>query len=213
VTALEQRAPRPAAEPRPFPHDHLSDEQLVVAASRGEQRAWEVLWDRHSPSVKRVLRSCLGADSALDDLVQETFMALHRALYQLEKPEAPRNYLLGAASRLAAMEIRGRSRRFRWLRLTPDGELPEPPHVDHTDPRSAVKSLDRVLSTLSADLRVAFVLRYVEGMSPPEVAQALSVSESTAKRQVAKARDLVLKLAERDPGLSAYVQAAAGGEK
>jgi RNA polymerase sigma-70 factor (ECF subfamily) len=111
------------------------------------------------------------------------------------------------------MEIRGRSRRFRWLRLTPDGELPEAPHVDHVEPRSAVKSLDRVLAKLSADLRVAFVLRYVEGMSPPEVAQAIGVSESTAKRQVAKARDLVLKLAEREPSLSAYVQAAAGGEK
>jgi RNA polymerase sigma-70 factor (ECF subfamily) len=153
-----------------------------------------------------VLRACLGPDAAIDDVVQETFLALHRSLERVAEPDSLRAYLLGCATRLAAFEVRSRSRRFRWLRLTLTGDLPEPePRRDSTDDRDALRILQGVLQELSADVRAAFVLRYVEDLSPRDVARALGVSESTAKRLAARARDRVLMLAAPHPELAIYL--------
>jgi RNA polymerase sigma-70 factor (ECF subfamily) len=167
-------------------------------------RAWEVIWHRHSAAVRSVVRACVGSDSAVDDLVQEAFVALHRAIHRLEQPHALRPYLLGAAARLAALELRTRTRRLRWLRLTASGELPETSAPPAFADSETVHALTRVLGQLGPDLRVAFVLRYVEDFSPGEVARALGISESSAKRLATRARDRVLLLAEREPTLAAF---------
>lgn len=60
------------------PHDTLSDLHLARLAARDE-RAFETLVRTHAPMVHRLAASLVGPGAA-DDIVQEVFIAAHRAL-------------------------------------------------------------------------------------------------------------------------------------
>jgi RNA polymerase sigma-70 factor (ECF subfamily) len=179
----------------------------VSGVARGNEHALTQVWQRYGADVRIAVRSALGADPAVDDLVQEVFVAFYRGASRLENPRALRAYLLGIAMRATAFEIRTRRRRFRWLRLTPTGHLPEGQTQPTIEPRDALFALRLVLQRLRELPRMAFELRYVSDLSPPEVAMALGVSEAKARRAITEARERVLELAREEPALAAYMRA------
>jgi RNA polymerase sigma-70 factor (ECF subfamily) len=157
--------------------------------------------------VRNVLRRSLGPDEDVEDLLQEVFIALIRGAGSVRDGAALRGYLVGVAVRQAALELRRRRIR-RWITLSPTGTLPEPSRPpEDVEGRHALRALYRLLDTLAPRRRLAFVLRFVEEMDVLEVAAALDVSESTAKREIASARESVLRGTARDPLLSAYLGA------
>jgi len=195
----------------PFPRERLGDGEIVAAVARGETAALGVAWDRYSHVVRAVIRSNLGVDAAVEDLLQEVFIALLKSAAELRDPSALRPYLVGVASRLVLVELRRRKVR-RWVTLTPEGTLPDLPAPPRDlDGELALRALGRLLDSLPARRRVAFVLRQVHGLEVAEVAAALEVSESTAKREVARARRFVIARARRaEPALWDYVQRIEG---
>jgi len=54
------------------------------------------------------------------------------------------------------------------------------------------------------------VLRHVQGLEILDVAATLGVSESTARRELERARSYVLKRVEREPALKPYLERATG---
>jgi RNA polymerase sigma-70 factor (ECF subfamily) len=190
-----------------FPQERISDLDLARAAGEGDERAVSLLWDRHSHRVRGVLRAMLGVDgAAVEDLLQEVFLAFFTNAHRIQNRHAVRAYLLATASNLAGMELRRRAVR-RFVHLSPTGDLPETPlaPVD-AEGRAALNALTNILGQLTARRRLAFVLRNVEQLEMNEVAEALGVSESTARRETNKARTFVFSRAERDPALAEYLQ-------
>lgn len=189
-----------------FPHSRLTDAGLVQAVAEGDHDALAVVWTRYVGDVRAMIRSCLGPDSAMDDLVQEVFLGFYRNAARLESPRALRSYLLGIAARSCAFELRTRKRRFRWLRVTKTGELPEGPVVHSpVDSRDSLRALREVLERVSELPRMAFILRYAEDLSPSEVALALGISEAKARRAITKGRERVLALGQAEPALLPYL--------
>ena len=191
----------------PFPPERLGDSELVEAVARGDTAAVGVAWDRYSHVIRSVLRSNLGADAAIEDLLQEVFIAFLRGAGDLRDPSALRSYLVSVAVRLVLVELRRRRVR-RWVMLSPKGEVPEiasrPADLDGT---RALRALHRLLEALPARRRVAFVMRQVHGLEVAEVAVALDVSESTVKREVARARRAIVTRAKRsEPSLWEYIR-------
>jgi RNA polymerase sigma-70 factor (ECF subfamily) len=88
------------------------------------------------------------------------------------------------------------SKVYRTHRRRP--EEPEAAAGDPIDPeanpeaelerRRAREALDGILQTLSPDLRVAFVLFELEGLSQPEIAQALGIPTGTVASRLRRAR-------------------------
>lgn len=195
-----------------FPAERAGDAQLTEGAARGDRDAIRAVWDRYSDLVRTVLRGALGADVALDDLVQDVFLAFVRGAGQIKDGARLRSYLVGVAVRLAALEIRRRKLR-RWVGLSPSGELPEvsmPPRDMIS--RDVLRALDRVLGTLSVRRRMAFVLRHVQGFELSEAAEVLGISESTLQRELLKARQCVLTRAVREPALAEFLERHARSE-
>jgi len=193
-----------------FPAERLGDAELVRAAASGEADAVGVIWQRYAGLVRGVLRGSLGPDHAIEDLLQETFVGFLRGAKNIQEGAALRGYLVGVAVRLAALELRKRKIR-RWVTLTPTGTLPERAEAPaDAEARAALKALHRVLDGVSTRRRLAFVLRHVQGLEILDVAASLGISESTARRELEKARTFVLRRAEREPTLRAYVARAAG---
>jgi RNA polymerase sigma-70 factor (ECF subfamily) len=189
-----------------FPAERLGDAELVQAAARGDAEAISVIWDRYAALVRGVLRGALGPDLVVEDLLQEVFIALVKRARGIQDGAALRGYLVGVAVRLAALELRRRKVR-RWVMLSPTGELPDTAVMPRdSEGRQALQALYRVLDQLSSRRRLAFVLRHVQGMGLVEVAAALRVSESTARREIARARAHIAKCGQREPALHAYIE-------
>src|SRR5690348_15373536 len=75
----------------------------------------EALFRQHAPFVARVLYRLGVKPAALDDLVQEVFLLVHRTGGFVPGAAAPTTYLAGIASRLAANHRRKERTRFRLL--------------------------------------------------------------------------------------------------
>lgn len=207
---LSRSLGRPVAR---FPHEKLGDVELVEAVKRGgDLAALGVVWDRYSEIVRNVLRGALGADASIEDLLQDVFMALVKGLDTLRDGAKVRSFLISVAVRLAALELRRRKIR-RWVTLSPTGAVPEPPVAPRdVEGREALRAFYRILDQLGTRRRMAFVLRHVHELEMFEVAEVLGVSESTAKREVARARGQITRCASLDPALRHYL-ALAGGVK
>lgn len=187
-----------------FPEARLSDAQLVEAVASGHSQALSAVWDRYSELIRRVLFGALGPDGAAEDLLQEVFLAFFRSAKAIQQGAALRAYLISVAVRLAALELRRRKVR-RWVTLTPTGTLPEHPVLPKDmEGLEALRAVSRLFDRLSSRRRIAFVLRQVENLTLLETAAALGVSESTAKREVAKAKEQILLWSSREPALKSY---------
>ncbi|HVW27442.1 MAG TPA: RNA polymerase sigma factor [Polyangiaceae bacterium] len=190
-----------------FPRDRLGDSELVEAVARGDTAALGVVWDRYAQVVRSVLRSNLGVDAAVEDLLQEVFIAFFRGAATLRDASALRAYLVSVAVRLVFVELRRRRVR-RWVTLSPRGQVPEmASEPSDLDGALALRGLYRLLEQLPPRRRVAFVLRQVQGLEIAEVAAALRTSESTAKREVSRARRAIVARAKRlEPSLWEFIR-------
>ena len=192
---------------RRFPQEWLSDAELVHAIVQGDGDAVGVVWDRYSMLVRSVLRSSLGFDADVEDLLQEVFIAFLRGVHRLRSAESLRAYLVGVAVRRVMGELRRRRVR-RWMTLLPSDEIGEVhAAVDDVEGSQVLRALDRILDRMPARRRMAFVLRHVQGCEVSEAAAMLGVSESTVKREARRARaSIEMRAAQSEPWLWDYLQ-------
>ena len=195
-----------------FPHERLGDAELVQAVVQGDTSAVGVVWDRYSSLVRSVLRSNLGFDGDVEDLLQEVFVVFLKNAGEIRTQGALRSFLVTVAVRIVLVELRRRRVR-RWVALSSDGEIPETPALPQdVEGAAALNALYRLLGEIPERRRVAFTLRHIDGLDIGDVAQALKVSESTAKREIARARRVIFKRAERgEPALWHYLSRFSGG--
>lgn len=195
-----------------FPAERLGDAELVQAVASGDAAAAGVVWDRYASLVRSVLRGALGPDSAIEDLLQEVFVVFLRCVRDIRDSSALRSFLMAVAVRLVTVELRRRRVR-RWVTLSPNDEMPD----SSVMPRDfggleILRGLYRILERLPARRRLAFVLRHVQSLEITEVAAALDVSESTAKREISRAKEAIQVRARGEPALWQYLQGLQGGK-
>ncbi len=186
----------------------LTDAELVRALREDDPGAPALLWARCSPSVRRLLAKALGPCLELEDLTQEVFLRVFVRLPSLRDPSALRPFVLSVAANVLKWALR---RRWvsRKVRLSVTGTLPDIEGTpDDAEARQALRRCYRIFESLTTKERLAFVLRYMEGMTIDEVAAALSVSISTAKRWVGSGAAKVADQVSREPDLRSFFAGA-----
>jgi RNA polymerase sigma-70 factor (ECF subfamily) len=181
------------------------DAALVRAVVGGEDWAATAVWHRYAPMVYGVLDRALGSTVESDDLTQEVFWRVFAAFRRLRDPNALRSFIYSAAIRILRWHLRSKRIR-RILTLSDSGDLPDrgAPGQD-SEGRELLGRFYRLLDTLSANDRTAFVLRQIEGLTLEEMAGATGASLATVKRRVRRASQQVATLAKADPDLAQYV--------
>jgi RNA polymerase sigma-70 factor (ECF subfamily) len=186
--------------------ESLADDATLVEALRaGHPQAPTELFDRYGAHVEAVLANVMGLDPDLGDLLHEVFARALAGIFGLKEGERLKAWLTAIAVFTARSVIRARSQR-RWLHFLAPERLPQeagPAVCDEA--REAVRCTYQVLERLPADLRIAFALRYVQGMELSEVAATCDVSLSTVKRRLTLAERRFVKLARRHPALQPWV--------
>lgn len=186
--------PRPTGgEAAPLPvADGIADATLVERALGGDRWAKEALYRRHVRRVTNAVTRMIGRSADADDAIQEAFLIAFTRLSELRDPAAFRGWL----AQIAVNEVRGRLRKRRWMRRLrldrdeDDASLEALASNDATpEMRAELSRLDAVLAAMDAELRMAWMLRHVEGWELTEVATALDCSLATAKRRIKDASE------------------------
>jgi RNA polymerase sigma-70 factor (ECF subfamily) len=182
------------------------DAALVEALRDGDPAAGAALFDRYGPHVRRVLLRVLGIDLEIGDVLHEVFVVALESIEKLERGRALRPWLTSIAVHLARGLIRKRVRRRILFFISPF-KLDEStaPTASH-EAREGVAAMYEVLGAMPADLRIAFALRFVDGMDVYEVASACGVSRATVTRRLARAQAIFLDRARSHPSLVEWLQ-------
>jgi RNA polymerase sigma-70 factor (ECF subfamily) len=167
----------------------LDPRELVRGLKASEPWAERALLIAETAHVERMLTRMLGFRAELDDLTQEVFIRAFARLADLREPESLRAWLCSIAVFVAREAIR-RKRRRRWLVFLPaEARVELPASGASLEARAALRVFYEVLDGFAADERIAFTLRYVEGMELSEVAELCQVSLATIKRRLKRASD------------------------
>jgi RNA polymerase sigma-70 factor (sigma-E family) len=150
------------------------------------------LYQAHALTLVRMARLLLRDQPSAEDVVQDAFLGLYRALPRLSDPEDILPYLRAAVINRSRSVLRSRQRALlRRVQHEPPESSAESAAMLGEDRRAVLAAVAR----LPRRAREVLVLRYYLGLSDQEIAAALNVSRgtvsSTASRGLAAlARDL-----------------------
>jgi RNA polymerase sigma-70 factor (ECF subfamily) len=173
---------------RPVGSAALTDEQLAAACLAGEEAAWEALYERHFPTVERVVHALGVRDADADDLCQEIFILVHKDLRGFRGDARLSTWLYRVATREAIRFARRRRRRRLLLDLfARDRRAAAPPDWSESD-AGRRHFLRQLLDRLSPERRLVLVLFEIEGMPAPEIARIAGCAEKTVWTRLYRAR-------------------------
>jgi len=156
-----------------------SDEDLMEAVASGDESALTALIDRYAASVHAYLLRHSGNRDDADDLLQETWVRVARSAKRFDTTRRFRSWVYGIATNLARDRFRRRVTRERALREL-SAHPPATPGTDAVD-RSELREH---IAELPENMRAVLLLRYYEGMSEAEMAEALDVPPGTVKSRL-----------------------------
>jgi RNA polymerase sigma-70 factor, ECF subfamily len=184
------------------------DTALVLALRAGDARAPRVVWQRFAGMVHRIVRRALGQAGDIEELVQDVFLNFFRRVPTLREPKALPAFIISITNLTIRHELRRRWVR-RWVTLGDSHDASQDLRISQPDPeaRQAMARFYGILDKLGSEDRMAFVLRFMEGMELTEVASALDLSLASAKRRISHARARIEHHVQQDPALIDYLRA------
>ncbi|MBI5531877.1 MAG: sigma-70 family RNA polymerase sigma factor [Deltaproteobacteria bacterium] len=185
------------------------DAVLVSALRAGDQAAYTELFDRHAPTLTRVILRIIGTPADVPELVNEAMFRAIRRIHDLEAGDCLKSWLCAIAVNVSREHVRARTRRrwFRWIGLDDASELPAP--AADFEHREAARELYRILDELPVDDRIVFAMRYLDDRELTDVAQACGVSLATVKRRLVRAEKRIALLGRKSPSLRGWLEGGA----
>jgi len=172
----------------------------------GHPGAVAVFYDRHAAHVHRTLYVALGPDADLPDLLQEVFIRALDHITSLRDGTRVESWLTTIAVFVARAQIRSPARQSRWRLSSPEHTSPRSLEQPSLEARQALREIYDVLDHMPANERLAFVLRFVDGITLPDAAEACQTSLATLKRRLARAERRFLDAASVRPLLDRWLE-------
>jgi RNA polymerase sigma-70 factor, ECF subfamily len=183
-----------------------ADAGLVEALRRDEPGAAERLIERYGERVYRLAVRITGVKEDAEEVAQDALWTAARRIHTFKGESAFGSWLYRIAANAAYQKLRWRRRKAQEIALDDvlpalDGEgrhfEPMDDWSSRVDEQALQGELRQVLTdaigALPADYRAVLVLRDVEGLSNPDVAEALRIGLAAVKSRVHRSRLLVRK--------------------
>lgn len=163
-----------------------SDENLMLSVREGDLDAFEQIVLRHQAEAWRVAYRFTGDAAEAEDLAQDAFLRILDAAPRYRPTATFRTYFYRVLTRLC-IDHRRKKR----------PSLADPfPNMSDTMPSPSVQAdraardalIQAALNSLPADYRMAVMLRYFEGLSGAEMAEAMGRSAKAVERLLSRAK-------------------------
>lgn len=178
-----------SAPPPPAP----TTDQLVAACLDGDQGAWDLIVRRYRQRVFRVAYTFVGRHEEAEDLTQEIFLKVFRALSTFDRRANFQTWLVSVARNLCIDHYRRvRKERETFDRGVDVADLA--PAATGPDPVAQLQRVDRrellrlALREVPAVLREAVVLRDMQELTYDEIARRLALPAGTVKSRISRGR-------------------------
>lgn len=187
----------------------VSDEDLVEQAQKGSEAHFNLLVDRHTPTVYRLALGITGNHHEAEDIVQETFVKVFNNLHRYSPDKAAfKTWLLTIARNQSINVFKSLKRKTARLLAEYDVDERNPGIGDNPfapEQRNAEQMLSlrqqtaRILSALKKlpeRQRTALMLKSEEGLSYDEIASVMETSVSSVESLIFRARKRLLDVLE-----------------
>jgi RNA polymerase sigma-70 factor, ECF subfamily len=182
------------------------DAPLVEALRREESGATEQLVERYGDRVYRLAVRITGSNEDAEEAAQDALWTAARKVHTFKGDSAFGSWLYRIAANAAYQKLRTRKSKGREVAiddvlpsLDQDGRHFEPMddwsnRVDQKALQGELRAvLEEAITALPPDYRTALVLHDVEGLSNPDIAEALGISLPAVKSRVHRSRLFVRK--------------------
>ena len=182
------------------------DAALVEALRREEPEAAEQLVERYADRVYRLAVRITGSNEDAEEAAQDALWTAARKIHTFKGDSAFGSWLYRIAANAAYQKLRTRKAKAREVALDDvlpslddDGRHFEPMddwsnRVDQKALQGELRGiLEEAIDALPPDYRTALVLHDVEGLSNPDIAEALGISLPAVKSRVHRSRLFVRK--------------------
>ena len=160
-----------------------SDEQLMLAFSKGSTYAFDELFSRYKQPMYGFFRRRVAESTQAEELTQETFVALLRAASRYEPRALFRTYLYAIGFKL--LHAHRRKAAFRAMFLGAPSGGREPAWQNAVDVEVL---LHQAVGKLERMDREILLLREFEQLSYAEIAELLSLPVNTVRSRLFRAR-------------------------
>jgi RNA polymerase sigma factor (sigma-70 family) len=163
-----------------------SDDALVTRVRGGDDRAFELVYDRYAAGLLAFCAHMLGSRDEAEDAMQHTFMSAYAALRRADgTPIRLKAWLYTIARNRCLSMLRARREHVAF----DESRAPTDGLADELDRRDALRGLVGDLAHLPDDQRAALVLFELGDHSQDEIAEVLGVRREKVKALVFQARE------------------------
>ncbi len=177
------------------------DQQLVVRAQHGDQKAFGLLVSKYQRKLARLLSRLIRDPAEVEDVAQETFIKAYRALGSFRGDSAfytwlyrigintAKNYLVSQGRRVPTRTgfDSEEAENFEGGELLRDNNTPERLLLS----KEIGETVNAAMETLPGELRTAITLREIEGMSYEDIAKMMDCPIGTVRSRIFRAREAV----------------------
>lgn len=174
--------------------------ELARAASGGDERALEALVERFERPL-RILGSRLLGESQAEDLAQEAFFRMLKALKSFRGESRFSTWLFGIAYH-TALGMRRKSRRSAEDTSPLESALEARAPGDPSETQALRDAVEWALARIRPQHRDAVVLHYLRELSLAEVAMVMKVPEATVKVYLFRGRQELYRVLEKEGGFT-----------
>src|SRR6476469_5897648 len=163
--------------------------QLIAQIKEGDLVAFDRLYRHTREDVARTLFHLVGHNAEVEDLLQDTYVRLLKAVKSFRGECSFRTFLYRVCANVALSHLRWRRRRPEDpCDELPDAECPHRTPEQEAQRTEAIRLVQAALEKLAPKKRIVFVYHQLCGMGPEEIAETVGTSVNTVRSRLHHAR-------------------------
>lgn len=163
-----------------MPLDDLTDEEIMAMYQNGSEKAFQVLYARHSSKVYGFLKSRIRQNENVADIFQDVFIKIHRSkhLYNKSLPVLPWIFTITKSVMIDAV------RKNKKSEVTDTADFDK--IAADTKKSFVIEEAASIIQQLPKVQQMAVHLRYVDDKTFEEIAESLNVSSTNVRKIISR---------------------------
>ena len=172
----------------------MEEKHIIRGCKNREQTAYKALVDKYSAYLFAICRRYVPDEEKARDCLQESLIQIINKIDLYEE----RGKFLAWMSSVTVKKCLDHIRREKRFKAADIADVSEPGVDENTHFKLQRDDVMAFLDTLPEQYRVAINMFLIEGYSHKEVAEVLSISESSSRSLVSRARKMILEAFSKD---------------
>lgn len=181
--------------------DREIDQQLVLRVQQGDKQAFGLLVSKYQRKLARLLSRMIRDSAEVEDVTQEAFIKAYRALPSFRGESAfytwlyrigintAKNYLVSQGRRAPTSTPFDAQEAESMDDSSMLHDVDTPERLLHT--KQIGETVNNAMDELPEELRIAIVLREIEGLSYEEIAVVMDCPIGTVRSRIFRAREAI----------------------